>query len=616
MKESEFIDQNKDKWLDYEKIIKQPENDPDELSDVFIQVTDDLSHSRSHYPNRSVRVYINDLAGKIFDKLGKRKKLDFEVIKNFYTIEVPQLMYLARKEMIISFVIFILSMGIGIYSSIQNPEFASVVLGESYVQMTKANIQSGDAMAVYTGGSGIEGFIMILENNARIDIMMLGLGLFFSFGAIWVLVRNGIMVGVFQYFFVQHGGFKDSLLTIWLHGTIEISTIGLMGGVALLAGRGLLFPGNYTRYQSWRLSAGNAGKLLLMVLPFTFIAAVIEGFVTRMTGMPDVIKGLFILLSLALVVLYFFVYPAMVHKRHGVNPLHEKLRKDHPPKPISKTEIKAPAQIITDAFVTYKSHFGRNVALCVIAGIIYPLLLYFNFERYFQFHTTPAMEWLSSILNLIFGAGALGSGYLPETGDYRLFKFAYFGIWSIILLLVNASTVFKLKLNLRSIPTYLIAALVISGASYLGYYAKASFPLNYLASIGYFILVGLSVTVLLITHHYKVEKGVILNTFFTKIFQFFVPWLAVSVLLFFAQMMVHSGLSSFTVYVLNDLLPFDASIKEKISIGVQVWIYATVVMATIPFYLYATYYTVMSIVEKHNALHLKQEVNVIVAGNQ
>ena len=294
MKESEFIDQNKDKWLHFERVIKQSDSNPDELSDVFIQVTDDLSHSRSNYKNRSVRVYLNDLAGMIFDKLGKRKRLSFEVIKDFYLKEIPQLMYLARREMLISFLVFIVSMAIGIYSSIKNPQFAALVLGPDYVAMTQANIAKGEAMAVYTGGTGMEGFLRILLNNARIDVMMLGFGLVFSVGALFILIRNGIMVGVFQYFFVEHGGFKDSILTIWLHGTIEITTIGLMGGVALLAGKGLLFPGNYTRYQSFRLSAGNAGKLLLMVLPFTFIAAVIEGFITRMTGMPDIIKGFFI----------------------------------------------------------------------------------------------------------------------------------------------------------------------------------------------------------------------------------------------------------------------------------------------------------------------------------
>ncbi|MFT5513792.1 MAG: putative membrane protein SpoIIM required for sporulation, partial [Bacteroidia bacterium] len=475
------------------------------------------------------------------------------------------------------------------------------------------NIANGDAMAVYTGGSGIEGFIMILENNARIDIMMLGLGLFFSFGAIWVLVRNGIMVGVFQYFFVQHGGFQDSLLTIWLHGTIEISTIGLMGGVALLAGKGLLFPGNYTRYQSWRLSAGNAGKLLLMVLPFTLIAAIIEGFVTRMTGMPDIFKGLFILLNLVLVVMYFFVYPAMVHRKIGANPHHEKLRKDHPPKPISKKEIKTTSQIITDTFVTYKNQFGRNIALCLTAGIIYPILLYLNFDRYFLFHSTPAMDWLKNIFDTIFQSDGMNNRGIPETGDYRLFKGLYFGIWTLILLLVNAVYAFKFKLSLKYFSQYLLVFGVVLLSSFFRFYVHTEFPVEYLTSFAYLLSIGLAVTVLLVTHYYSGKTQDIVKLFFGKVFHFFIVWLAVSVLLFFVQMMAHSGLSELSIFILNDLLPFDAMTKEKIAIGTQICLYMTVVMATIPFYIYATYYMVLSLVEKYEAIHLKEEVEAIVA---
>ncbi len=607
MKESEFIDQNKNKWLHYEKIIKQTENDPDELSDVFIQVTDDLSHSRSQYPNRSVRVYLNDLASKIFDKLGKRKKLDFGVIKDFYTIEVPQLMYLARREMLISFVIFILSMGIGIYSSIQNPEFASIVLGESYVQMTQENISKGEAMDVYTGGSGMEGFLRILENNARIDIMMLGVGVFFSFGAIWVLVRNGIMVGVFQFFFFQNGGFKDSLLTIWLHGTIEITTIALMGGVALLAGKGLLFPGTYTRYQSFRLSAGNAGKLLLMVLPFTFIAAVIEGFITRMTHLPDFLKGVFILISLALVVIYFFVYPRLVHKKHGVNPLHERLRKEHPPIPISLTEVKNTGQIIVESFATYKENFGKNILICALAGLLYPVIVYFKFEIYFSEHFTNSVSSIIAFFQELVGNNSFFQ-FVPETFNFKLFRFLYVGFWILMLFFVNAKWVYQFKLHVKAIPQYLLIAVSLLTASYLYINRDFGFPLDHAASFAFFGLIALANMILLQAHYYKSGVSGLTKTFFSKLLHISLLWLAASVVIFFIQLLVNSFLAMFVQLALNDLLPFGAEVKGKILTGVQLFLYMTVMIGSIPFFMYASRFFVLSNIEKYHGVHVKEEV--------
>ena len=103
------------------------------------------------------------------------------------------------------------------------------------------------------------------------------------------------------------------------------------------------------------------------------------------------------------------------------------------------------------------------------------------------------------------------------------------------------------------------------------------------------------------------------NAVFGKIFHFFVLWLAVSVLMFFVQLMVHSGLSEFIIYVLNDLLPFDAMLKEKITIASQMWLYTVVLLATVPFYLYAVYFMMLSLVEKYEAIHLKREINALVA---
>lgn len=609
MKESEFIDQNTDKWLEYESIIKQNHTDPDKLSEVYIQVTDDLSHSRSHYPNRSVRVYLNDLASKIFDKLGRRRKFDAKLIKDFYMIEVPQLMYLARREMLISFVVFILSIGIGIYSSIQNPEFPAQVLGERYVQMTQDNISKGEAMDVYAGGNGMDGFMYILINNAKIDVLMLGMGVFFSFGALWVLIRNGIMVGVFQFFFFQHGGFRDSLLTIWLHGTIEITTIGLMGGVALLAGKGLLFPGNYTRYQSFRLSAGNATKLLLMVLPFTVVAAVIEAFITRMTGMPDLIKGFFILISLAIVVFYFFAYPRMVHRRVGTNPIHERLRRENPTMPIDLSEIKAPAKVISEAFVTYKKNFGRNVAICSIAAVGYVLLRFYFFNEYHQWGIGPAVVRFFDALDTSFSSLDLGIDVLPENLGYQMFNFGYFGFWAAVLLFVNARYAFSYRLKWSKSGQYLGVTLITAVAGYLYFRVSPKFPISVVKSFAVVWMLMFSVAFMQVMHYFKEGKSHVLKTILTRGFAILPVWLALSAITFFIHLGINSGLTFLIVYTSNDLLPFGNEVKEYVSIGIQSAIYFILVLGLMPLYYYAIHYFNLSLIEKYEAPGLKEEVN-------
>ena len=610
MKESEFIDQNKDKWLHFERVIKQSDSNPDELSDVFIQVTDDLSHSRSNYKNRSVRVYLNDLAGMIFDKLGKRKRLSFEVIKDFYLKEIPQLMYLARKEMLISFLVFIVSMAIGIYSSIKNPQFAALVLGPDYVAMTQANIAKGEAMAVYTGGTGMEGFLRILLNNARIDVMMLGFGLVFSVGALFILIRNGIMVGVFQYFFFEHGGFKDSLLTIWLHGTIEITTIGLMGGVALLAGKGLLFPGNYTRYQSFRLSAGNAGKLLLMVLPFTFIAAVIEGFITRMTGMPDLIKGFFILLSLAIVVVYFFIYPRLVHKRIGANPIHERLSKEYKTHQIVLDEVKTAGKIIIDAFIMLRNNFGRNAIALVTIGVSYVFLVNKLFPDYMVVDESSSFYWLRNVIGLIVDQNVDGVFGYAETNQFTFFKIVFAACSGLLLFMVNLKPLgvkFKLKnsgwLFLSALPAVFAAVLVFNKQQ--TWYVRSALGFGVLA----LSVLAVSIIISRTTRYDYGNNAVALAM--GKVFHLVVAWVGISMIYFFVQMIGNSGVTSLLMYVIYDLLPSGKAVKEEVSTMTGVGIFVMLSFVIVPYYFYLAYFSTHSLIEKYFAPRLKEEVSDI-----
>ena len=77
MRETNFINQNKEKWKELERTLQLGKKDPDKLNDLFVKITDDLSYSRTFYPNRSVRVYLNSLAQQIFYSIYKVSRKDF-----------------------------------------------------------------------------------------------------------------------------------------------------------------------------------------------------------------------------------------------------------------------------------------------------------------------------------------------------------------------------------------------------------------------------------------------------------------------------------------------------------------------------------------------------------
>lgn len=317
MTETQFVEQNKEKWEELENLLKSGQKDPDRLESLFIKVSSDLSYARTFFPNRSVRVYLNGLTQQVFDQIQKKKsRLNWTDLKTFFTLTLPFELYRSRKYLLISLCLFISSMLIGIVSSIDNPEFTAIILGDGYVQMTEENINSGDPMAVYKDHNKSDMFVGITVNNIRVAFLTFIMGIFASIGTLIVTVYNGVMVGTFQYFFYSKGLFMTSFLTIWIHGTLEISAIIIASGAGLLLGSGLLFPGTYSRMASLQISVRRALRIILSTVPIFIVAGFLESFATRHTAWPDAFKMFIIILS-ALIILYiYFIYPILQKNKY------------------------------------------------------------------------------------------------------------------------------------------------------------------------------------------------------------------------------------------------------------------------------------------------------------
>jgi hypothetical protein len=75
MREAAFIQRNKSRWEAYEKLVSNPgQARADELADLFIQVTDDLSFARTQYPASRTTQYLNNLARKLHLEIYRNKK--------------------------------------------------------------------------------------------------------------------------------------------------------------------------------------------------------------------------------------------------------------------------------------------------------------------------------------------------------------------------------------------------------------------------------------------------------------------------------------------------------------------------------------------------------------
>ncbi len=376
MRETKFIEQKKEQWAEFEQLLRENRRDPDKLNDLFVQITDDLSYARTFYPNRSVRLYLNGLAQRVFHNIYRGRRFPAERLRLFWTDELPRVVWESRQAMLLSLAIFVLAFGIGVLSSMINPDFARIILGDSYVEMTLRNIEQGDPMAVYKESRPLGMSVGIAANNLFVALRTAILGVFASVGTLFIMLYNGIMVGAFQYFFIERGLFWESFLTIWIHGTLEISAIIIAGASGLVAGSGLLFPGTYTRVQALQLSLRRGLKIFIGVVPLLLLAAFFEGFLTRYTGTPAPIRGAFIGLSLFFVLWYFGWYPWYKSRTGFAKPRD---RQELPPdraQPVSFTAIKPSGGILGDVFTVFKRHLSVFIATIFGAALLFNALAY------------------------------------------------------------------------------------------------------------------------------------------------------------------------------------------------------------------------------------------------
>ncbi|CAM3315574.1 stage II sporulation protein M [Zobellia roscoffensis] len=316
MREAAFVKQNKDKWATFENALtNKTALTPDKLSDLYIEITDHLSYAKTFYAGSNTEFYLNTLASQAHQKIYKTKREPKNRILEFWKTEFPTMFFHHQRELLIAFLVFFFFSLVGAFSSANEGTFVRSILGDGYVNMTLENIEKGDPMAVYKQMGEFNMFLGITINNIRVALMAFAYGILLGIGTLFVMMQNGIMLGSFQYFFYEKGLLWESVRTIWIHGTIEISVIIIAGCAGLVLANGILFPGTYTRLESFKRGVQNGLKIMLSTVPFFIIAGFLEGFVTRHTEMPDALAILIITGSLALILFYYVIYPNRLNKR-------------------------------------------------------------------------------------------------------------------------------------------------------------------------------------------------------------------------------------------------------------------------------------------------------------
>lgn len=328
MREGRFIKKNVERWNTYQN---EATSDPDELASRFVNLLDDLSYAKTFYPQSNVTRWINGLAAEIYQNVYQNRKHSVKELVNFWRFELPLLFRKHHKVLLFSFLLFILFVAMAVLSSVTDASFAKDYFDnkvqQGYYEQTIRNIREGNPFGIYNDANPFSMFVRIAYNNIKVAFLTMILGITFGIGTFSMMFQNGFMLGCFQYIFFSQGLGWQSVLVIWIHGTIEISSVVIAGCAGFVLGKSLLFPGTYTRKQSFLSGAKDAVKIALALIPFFIIAAFFESYVTHLMsntfahdstdiGLPVPVSIMILSGSLILMVWYFLLYPIQL-KRKG-----------------------------------------------------------------------------------------------------------------------------------------------------------------------------------------------------------------------------------------------------------------------------------------------------------
>ncbi len=565
MRESRFIKQNQDNWQEFEDELSKSNKNPERLSQLYVQITDDLSYSRTYYPNRTVRYYLNNLSQSLYLWIYKFRKDDSNTVAKFWKEELPAIMWHSRKDLLISFLIFVLSIAAGYFSCVQDPDFVNQILGNGYVSMTEDNIAKGDPLAVYKDDDAFMMFLQITSNNVRVSLITFLFGLIVGVGTIGILIGNGVMVGAFHHLFFRHDLGFEAIVTILQHGALELSAIVIAGAAGIQIGRGWFFPGTFSRGKSFRYAANRGFKIMLGVIPVIILAGVIESYITRITEMSNIVRIGVIVLSFGFILFYFVIYPWLISKEKRENYEFERMETTRKEFTFDVFTVKKAGEIFTHTFFIARSVIPKVIGwfllIALVQGgilllttdevIIHPftaqpfsgllyIMEYFHFSfvpdrlvmmllnvaaftgfslvTYRYLITTlqalvPTLElkrkWVRTViftffLQLIFHAVF----FIPTSG----FKFLFFFINTPIVLLALATSLFENKNSLSSLGK----SIQLIGAGF-GRFFLAYLSIFFI-SIVFFILYSSPVLWLTIDYVFKLipiedyETGVLIKT--------------------------------------------------------------------------------------------------------
>ncbi|MCX7599860.1 MAG: stage II sporulation protein M [Armatimonadetes bacterium] len=280
------------RWQELEGLIRQVDAGgleslgPDgleRLAVLYRSAAADLARARSEGWPGQVQDYVNNLVARAHARIyavQPRSGLGMRV----YFFGVVPAVFRRRWHYLAASTFLTLAMALMSYAGVRRePGLARELLGgfaEAVAEFARSGEAAGHYFAdqpfvKYLGGGSFSAFLFL--HNLQVALQAFALGVTAGLGTLFVLLSNGMMIGVFLAIGANEGALARLLSVVAPHGALEIPAILIAGAGGLLMGHAIVNPGRWRRADALKLAGRDALALLVVSVPMFLAAGVIEG---------------------------------------------------------------------------------------------------------------------------------------------------------------------------------------------------------------------------------------------------------------------------------------------------------------------------------------------------
>lgn len=259
-----------------------------EIGRLYRTITSDLAIAQRDFADHRVVDYLNTLVAQSHAVIYRTRASTSQQLLRFFTHSFPQAFRSTWRYSLAACLMMFLPTILAFFFTWNDPAAGNLLLPGSESLIDDIRNQREWWLSINQEGRSASASL-IMTNNIRVALMAFAGGIALGIFSLWVLVQNGLMLGVVAGA-AQAYGFSERLWGfVAAHAAIELSVIFIAGGAGLQLGWSVLRPGLLTRRAALAIAARRAITILLGCVPLLVIAGMIEGFISP-SNLPTIFK--------------------------------------------------------------------------------------------------------------------------------------------------------------------------------------------------------------------------------------------------------------------------------------------------------------------------------------